>query len=153
MSSALYQEVILDHNRRPRNFGELAGANRRAEGHNALCGDQLSVWLRLEGDVVADVGFVGTGCAISRASASMMTTAVKGRTREEVDALFEDFHAMVTGAETPHRDMGPMMAFSGVSRFPMRVKCASLPWHTMRAALHGEATVVSTEGGAPESGA
>ena len=146
--SALYQDVILDHNRRPRNFGELAGADRRQEGRNPLCGDQLTVWLRLEGDTIADVSFVGSGCAISKASASLMTAAVKGKTRAEAELLFERFHDLVTGkldAAAGRASLGSMVAFAGVSRFPARVKCASLSWHTMKAALHQEAAPVSTE--------
>jgi len=146
--SALYQDVILDHNRRPRNFGELAGADRRQEGRNPLCGDQLTVWLRLDGDRIADVSFVGTGCAISKASASLMTAEVKGKTRAEAERLFERFHELVTGkldAAAERKSLGSMAAFAGVARFPARVKCASLSWHTMRAALHQAPAPVSTE--------
>ncbi|MFL5575797.1 MAG: Fe-S cluster assembly sulfur transfer protein SufU [Gemmatimonadaceae bacterium] len=135
---ALYQALILDHNRRPRNWGELAEANRRQEGHNPLCGDRLTVWLRIEGDTIADVSFVGAGCAISKASASLMTTAVKGKTREEAETLFARFHDLVTGraAAAEREALGRLAAFAGVARFPVRVKCASLSWHAMRAALH-----------------
>jgi nitrogen fixation NifU-like protein len=133
----LYQSIILDHNRAPRNFRPMEGEARRAEGRNPLCGDQLTVWLRVEGDRIADASFVGQGCAISKASASVMTTAVRGKTRGEAEALFERFHDLVTGrpprAATPARDA--LAAFAGVSRFPVRVKCASLAWHAMRAAL------------------
>jgi nitrogen fixation NifU-like protein len=146
----LYQSVILDHNRRPRNFGELPDANRTADGKNPLCGDQLTVRLRVDGDTIADVRFVGSGCAISKASASLMTAAVKGRSRADVDALFERFHRLVLGQ--PGTDdqppLGQLVVFSGVSRFPVRVKCASLAWHTLRAALErGDApgTSVATE--------
>jgi nitrogen fixation NifU-like protein len=146
----LYQSVILDHNRRPRNFGELPDANRTADGKNPLCGDQLTVRLRVDGDMIADVRFVGSGCAISKASASLMTAAVKGRSRADVDALFERFHRLVLGQ--PGTDdqppLGQLVVFSGVSRFPVRVKCASLAWHTLRAALErGDApgTSVATE--------
>lgn len=133
----LYEEVILDHNRSPRNFGELPDANRTVRGHNPMCGDQLTLQLRLEGDVIADARFVGEGCAISKASASMMTQAVKGKTRAEAERLFERFHALVTGrgGETPDRSLGNLRAFAGVARFPMRVKCASLAWHALHDAL------------------
>jgi nitrogen fixation NifU-like protein len=135
----LYQSVILDHNRKPRNFGELAGANRHAEGKNPLCGDQVRVELRVEGDTIADVMFTGQGCAISKASASLMTAAVKGKSRADAEALFERFHAMVLGqGEATKETLGQLVVFSGVSRFPVRVKCASLAWHTLRAALAGD---------------
>ena len=136
--SDLYQEVILDHNRRPRNFGVLADANRTGQGHNPLCGDRLRLFLRIDGDRIAAISFEGSGCAISKASASLMTAAVKGKSRAEVEALFADFHGMVTGHGTGER-LGALKAFSGVSRFPLRVKCASLAWHAMRSAL-GEGT-------------
>jgi nitrogen fixation NifU-like protein len=143
----LYQSVILDHNRRPRNKGEMADPDARADGKNPLCGDQITVWLKLDGDVVSDVKFVGAGCAISQASASLMTQAVKGKTRPEVLALFERVHAMVLGKtpapEGPHGPLGSLAALSGVSRFPVRVKCASLAWHTLRAALESGATVTT----------
>jgi nitrogen fixation NifU-like protein len=144
----LYQEVILDHNRKPRNFGPLAEATRTADGHNPLCGDKLRVAVRLEGDTIADVRFEGSGCAISKASASLMTESVKGRTVAEADALFEGFHEMVTGDPTRTRDtrtLGKLAVFSGVVEFPMRVKCATLAWHTLRAALHEPRTVATTE--------
>jgi nitrogen fixation NifU-like protein len=145
----LYQEVILDHSKRPRNFGDLAGANRRAEGYNPLCGDRETVYVRLEGDVLKDVGFRGAGCAISTASASIMTESLKGKTREEAEALFERFHDLITGADgrtdTSRADLGKLTVFSGVREFPVRVKCATLPWHTMKAALAGEDRTVSTE--------
>lgn len=133
----LYQSVILEHNRSPRNYRVLQDANRRAEGNNPLCGDQLTVWLRVEDDVVCDAAFQGSGCAISRASASLMTGAVKGKTRREVDELFERFHRLVTGKLTPAESetLGKLAVFTGVSDFPVRVKCASLAWHAMRAAL------------------
>jgi nitrogen fixation NifU-like protein len=139
--SELYQQVILDHNKKPRNFRELEGANRTAEGFNPLCGDQLTVYMLLDEGVVRDLSFVGTGCAISKASASMMTQAVKGRTREEALALFEEFHRMVTGEldeEAEENHLGRLKIFAGVRDYPARVKCASLPWHTMHAALEGE---------------
>jgi nitrogen fixation protein NifU and related proteins len=142
----LYQEVILDHSKRPRNFGELAGANRRAEGYNPLCGDRETVFIRLEDDLLKDVGFRGAGCAISTASASMMTEAVKGKTRAQAEALFERFHDLITGKDGRNEpELGKLTVFSGVREFPVRVKCATLPWHTLRAALAGAETTVSTE--------
>ncbi len=142
----LYQSVILDHNRRPRNRGELGDATAQADGKNPLCGDHLTVWVKLDGDTLADVRFVGQGCAISQASASLMTQATKGRTRSEAAATFDRVHAMLTGtspaasaagvAQPGDREaLGALAALSGVSRFPVRVKCASLAWHTLRAAL------------------
>lgn len=145
---ALYQSIILDHNRRPRNFRELANADRRSEGRNPLCGDELTLWLKLDGERIEDVSFMGSGCAISKASASIMTTAVKGKTRQEASALFERFHDLVTGHASAKPDdptLGSLAAFSGVSRFPVRVKCASLAWHALRAALQGDGSVTSTE--------
>ena len=146
---ALYQEVILDHNRRPRNSGELPQADHRAEGNNPLCGDRLTVELLLDGDRVAEIRFRGQGCAISTASASLMTEAVKGKTVGELDELFEGFHEMLTGDPSVPADvsaeLGKLAVFAGVREFPIRVKCATLPWHTLRAALHGEGESVSTE--------
>lgn len=144
----LYQSVILDHNRKPRNFGALEGANREADGRNPLCGDEVHVALVVEGDVIKDVKFTGHGCAISKASASLMTAAVKGKSRAEAEALFHRFHQLVLGQdENGGKDLGQLVVFSGVSRFPVRVKCASLSWHTLKAALESEAEVasVSTE--------
>ena len=144
--SELYQQVILDHNKKPRNFRALEGANRTAEGFNPLCGDQLTVYMLMDEGVVKDLSFVGTGCAISKASASMMTQAVKGKTREEVQALFDEFHRMVTGEldeETEENHLGRLKIFAGVRDYPARVKCASLPWHTMHAALEGEETATT----------
>ena len=144
--SELYQQVILDHNKKPRNFQRLEGANRSAEGFNPLCGDQLTVYLQMGEGVVREVSFVGTGCAISKASASMMTQAVKGRTREEARALFDEFHRMVTGEldeEAEPNQLGRLKIFAGVRDYPARVKCASLPWHTMYAALEGEETATT----------
>jgi nitrogen fixation NifU-like protein len=147
----LYQEVILDHNRSPRNFGSLEPADRRRDGHNPLCGDRLTLYVRLDGDRVADVRFVGTGCAISKASASMMTEAVKGRTLAEATGLFEAFHAMLTTEPGAPVDpavlarLGKLAVFQGVSEYPTRVKCATLAWHTLHAALDNAQTVVSTE--------
>ncbi len=145
----LYQEVILDHGRRPRNLREIPGATRKAEGYNPLCGDRATVYVEVDGDVVKDASFVGRGCSISTASASMMTEAVKGKTVAEAEALFETFHALVTGAAAPEGgpDVGKLAVFSGVSEFPARVKCASLAWHTLRSALAGEAAPVTTETG------
>jgi nitrogen fixation NifU-like protein len=141
----LYQELILDHGRRPRNFVIPPGANRSAEGKNPLCGDHVIVKLRYEGGVVHDVGFQGSGCAISTAAASTMTEVVKGKTREEVDAIFHKFHQLVTGkGDAEDESLGKLVAFSGMSEFPMRVKCATLSWHTLEAALDGQ-DVVSTE--------
>lgn len=145
----LYQEVILDHSKRPRNFGALAGANRRAEGYNPLCGDRETVFVRLEDDVLEGVGFQGSGCAISTASASMMTERLKGKTRAEAEALFERFHDLITGRDGEKKPGQPelekLAVFSGVREYPVRVKCATLPWHTLRAALAGEVATVSTE--------
>ena len=136
----LYQSIILDHNRRPRNYGALEGATRRAEGRNPLCGDEVAVELAVEGDAIADVRFTATGCAVSRAAASIMTQAVKGKSVAEAERLFTQFHELVTGRRTltpqEARAMGEMAAFSGVSKFPIRVKCASMPWHTLQKALH-----------------
>ena len=132
----LYQAVILDHNRAPRNYGALEGATRTADGRNPLCGDEVHVALRVAGDVIDEVRFTGRGCAISKASASLMTSAVKGKTREEAEALFGRFHALVLGQDAAGgKDLGQLVVFSGVSRFPVRVKCASLAWHTLKAAL------------------
>jgi nitrogen fixation protein NifU and related proteins len=144
----LYQEVILDHHRRPRNFHKLDRANRRADGYNPLCGDKVSVFLLVEDGVVRDVGFVGTGCAISTASASMMTESLKGKTEAEVKALFKRFHGVVTGllpSETEVCGLGKLGVFAGVREYPARVKCASLAWHTMHAALEGSKETVATE--------
>ena len=139
----LYQTIILDHNRRPKNYGALDGATCSAEGRNPLCGDEVKVELRIAGDEIEDVRFTASGCAVSRASASIMTQAVKGKSRAEVELLFSKFHELVTGKHKPDnqesRALGEMAAFSGVSRFPVRVKCASMPWHTLQAALRGDA--------------
>jgi nitrogen fixation protein NifU and related proteins len=143
----LYQEVVLDHGKRPRNFRPVEGASHQAEGFNPLCGDQLTVALRLEGGVIRDIGFQGQGCAISRASASLMTGAVKDKTLEEAGRLFEQVHRLVTEGpgQVDEEVLGKLTVLSGVSEFPARVKCASLAWHTLRAALHGQAEPVSTE--------
>jgi len=144
----LYQEVILDHNKRPRNFRKLDVANRSAEGHNPLCGDQLTVYARVEDEVIKDISFQGSGCAISKASASIMTDSVKGKTKAEADALFDQVHKMLTGARKEQENLeglGKLAVLSGVWEFPARVKCASLAWHTLHAALQGEKIAVSTE--------
>jgi nitrogen fixation protein NifU and related proteins len=134
---ALYQEIILDHNRRPRNYGELPGADRTVAGRNPLCGDEMTLWERVEDDRIAEARFVAQGCAVSKASASLMTTAVKGKTRDEAEQLFERVHKLVTGklTEDERGGMGPLAALGGVARFPIRVKCASLPWHALKKAL------------------
>ena len=143
--SELYQEVILDHNRRPRNYHAVDNANHTAEGYNPLCGDRLNLFLRVENGVVTDVGFQGSGCAISKASASLMTDSIKGRPVEEIRDLFRRFHTMVTTPpDQPVENLGKLSVLSGVREFPVRVKCASLAWHTLKAALDREA-LVSTE--------
>ncbi len=145
--SELYQQVILDHNKKPRNFRKLETANHTAEGYNPLCGDHLTVYLNLDDDVVTEVGFEGSGCAISKAAASMMTQAVKGKSKEQVENLFKEFHSMVTGEldeETQENSLGNLRIFAGVREFPVRVKCATLPWHTMHAALNKQ-NQISTE--------
>jgi nitrogen fixation NifU-like protein len=141
----LYQEVILDHNRRPRNFRAI-GDGHRSEGYNPLCGDRVAVYLRIENDVISDVSFQGSGCAISKASASLMTESVKGKTIAEAESLRERFHQMITAPpETPLPDLGKLTVLAGVRQFPMRVKCASLAWHTLRSAAEARDEVVSTE--------
>jgi nitrogen fixation NifU-like protein len=141
----LYQEVILDHNRRPRNFRSLDDA-RRQEGFNPLCGDRLTLFVKVDGDRIVDVAFQGSGCAISKASASLMTEALKGKTVSEARELFARFHDMVTSApDTAAPDLGKLSVLSGVREYPTRVKCASLAWHTLRAALAGDNSTVSTE--------
>jgi nitrogen fixation NifU-like protein len=142
----LYQQVILDHNKKPRNFRIPEVFNRAAQGHNPLCGDQLTVYLQLEGGTVTDVAFQGSGCAISKAAASMMTQALKGKTTDETEQLFHEFHEMVTGDEENENGelLGNLRIFAGVREFPVRVKCATLPWHTFKAALEKQETV-STE--------
>jgi len=145
--SELYQQVILDHNKKPRNFRKLETANHSAEGHNPLCGDQLTVYVNLHGNAVQEIAFEGSGCAISKAAASMMTQAVKGKSKEQAEELFKEFHSMVTGEldeETQENNLGNLKIFAGVRDFPVRVKCATLAWHTMHAALNNE-ELVSTE--------
>ncbi|MDZ4339811.1 MAG: SUF system NifU family Fe-S cluster assembly protein [candidate division NC10 bacterium] len=143
----LYQQVILDHSKKPRNFQKLDGANRTAEGHNPLCGDQITLYVQVEDDVIRRIGFQGSGCAISKASASMMTDSVKGKTTAEAQGLFERFHDLLTGKGGPGDpgDLGKLAVFSGVREFPVRVKCATLAWHTLRAALEGKGEPISTE--------
>lgn len=146
-ASELYQEIILDHNRAPRNYYAMEAADQRIEGYNPLCGDQLTIWVRMDGDRIGEVSFQGSGCAISKASASLMTQAVKGKTRAEAEALIRGFHQMLTtsagsGEALPNR----LAAFAGVREFPVRVKCATLSWHALRAALSGSAErTVSSE--------
>jgi nitrogen fixation NifU-like protein len=130
----LYQSIILDHNRRPQNFRAMPAATAHADGINPMCGDQLTVWLHMDGDVIDDVSVQGSGCAISKASASLMTQTVKGKTRAEAEKIFESFHGLVTGHDTGE-DLGKLKAFAGVARFPLRVKCATLAWHAMKSAL------------------
>jgi nitrogen fixation NifU-like protein len=140
----LYQEVILDHNRRPRNFGPLPAANRQAEGHNPLCGDRVTVYLDVAGDRIQGVSFEGAGCAISTASASLMTEALKGLSVEEARTLFHAFHVLVTQGDEGE-DLGKLAVFTGVREYPMRVKCATLAWHTLMAALDAKDQPVTTE--------
>ena len=144
----LYQELIVDHSRRPRNFRKIEGAKHQAEGYNPLCGDKVTIYLKLKDGVVQEIGFQGSGCAISTASASLMTEKSKGKTPAETEALFDVFHKLVTegpAEEAGTSQLGKLAAFSGVCEYPARVKCATLAWHTLRAALQGAAEVVSTE--------
>ncbi|MGA8014021.1 MAG: SUF system NifU family Fe-S cluster assembly protein [Candidatus Acidiferrales bacterium] len=144
----LYQDVILEHSKAPRNYRELPAANHKAEGFNPLCGDRFTVYVALEGDAIRDISFQGSGCAISKASASMMTQIVKGKTMAEAEKIFGRFHEMVTGhapAGENESELGKLTVFSGVSEFPVRVKCATLAWHTLHAALEGKQDPVSTE--------
>ena len=146
----LYQQVILDHNRRPRNYGKLEDANRQAEGFNPICGDHLTLYVRLNGDVIDDLRFEGEGCAISKASASLMTDSLKGKTAAEAETLFQRIHEMLTSSgdvdfEAQADELGKLAVFSGVREFPARVKCASLSWHALHSALRGDDTPVSTE--------
>jgi nitrogen fixation protein NifU and related proteins len=145
----LYQEVILEHSKAPRNYREVKTADHKAEGYNPLCGDRFIVYLQMEGDRIQDIAFQGSGCAISKASASMMTQSLKGKTRSEAERLFARFHEVVTGragANGDSAELGKLAVFSGVSEFPTRVKCAILAWHTFEAALAGKQESVSTEG-------
>ncbi len=144
----LYQQVILDHNKSPRNFKKLENANHMAEGYNPLCGDRINIYLDVEDGVVKDVSFLGSGCAISKASASLMSTIIKGKSKEEAEKIFEKFHDLVTGNLTDEEEieeLGKLAVFAGVKDFPVRVKCASLAWHTMISALNKEEKVVTTE--------
>jgi nitrogen fixation NifU-like protein len=144
----LYQQVILDHNRNPKNFRVMQDATGSIEGYNPLCGDHYTVFVKMEGDVIADVSFTGAGCAISKASASVMSSVLKGKTLAEAEGMFQEFHGLVTGAHASEEEMarlGKLAAFSGVSEFPARVKCASLPWHTLHAVLEGKSRPISTE--------
>jgi nitrogen fixation protein NifU and related proteins len=143
----LYQETILEHSKAPRNYREIQAANHKAEGFNPLCGDHFTVYLDLDGDSIRDISFQGSGCAISKASASMMTQSVKGKTREQAEELFSRFHELVTGRARGEEktDLGKLAVFSSVSEYPVRVKCATLAWHTLQAALEGTQEPVSTE--------
>ena len=142
----LYQEVILDHNRRPHNFRTIESPSARQEGYNPLCGDRLTLYLTLDGDLIKDAAFQGSGCAISKASASLMTDALKGKTVAEAHEMFDRFHAMITSASgTPAPDLGKLSVFAGVRDFPTRVKCASLAWHTMKAAVAGPSTALEAD--------
>ena len=142
---ALYQEVILDHYKNPRNFGKLDPHDRGAEGYNPLCGDEVSVYLKMDGDVVEDVHFEGQGCAISTASASLMTEAVKGKTLAEAEEVFDGFHKLVTGEDTGDAELGKLEILAGVRDYPVRIKCATLAWHALRSALADDGEAVSTE--------
>jgi len=144
----LYQEVIFDHNKKPRNFHKLEDANRKAEGYNPLCGDHITVYLHMDGDTIRKISFDGSGCAISKASASLMTDSLKGKAKAEAEALFDKVHKMLTSDQSAGDDfqqLGKLSALSGVSEFPVRVKCATLAWHTLRAALEAKEEMVSTE--------
>ena len=143
----LYQQVILDHNRNPRNFRELPNATRRVDGYNPLCGDHYTLFVNIDDDRIKDISFIGNGCAISKASASVMTSTVKGKRTDEAQRIFDIFHKLVTGGDAglSEADLGRLAAFSGVSEFPARVKCATLAWHTLNSALAGQQEVVSTE--------
>jgi nitrogen fixation protein NifU and related proteins len=143
----LYQQVILDHNKNPRNYHEMADSTSHVEGYNPLCGDHYTVFLKLDDGTISDVSFTGSGCAISKASASVMSSTVKGKSKDEADRLFDTFHKLVTGDQSglSAADLGRLAAFSGVSEFPARVKCATLAWHTLRTALEGKQETVTTE--------
>jgi nitrogen fixation protein NifU and related proteins len=145
--ATLYQDLILDHNRAPRNYRAIDDANRKVEGHNPICGDRLTVWLKMEGDRIRDVSFQGSGCAISRASASLMTLAIAGKTKIEAEHLFDRFRQLVTGSLEPEQtqSLGKLAAFAGISEFPARIKCAILAWHALKAALEQPEGLVSTE--------
>jgi nitrogen fixation NifU-like protein len=144
----LYQQVILDHNKSPKNFRKIENATKEIEGYNPLCGDHIMLYLLMDGDVIKDISFTGSGCAISKASTSMMTAAMKGKTIEEAEKLFDNFHALVSGDDNDvdMNALGSLKVFEGVKEFPARVKCAILAWHTLHAALEGQEEMVSTEG-------
>jgi len=142
----LYQEVIFDHYKMPRNRHELPDANHKAQGHNSLCGDTITVYLRIDGGLIKDAAFTGEGCAISTASASLMTETLKGKKVTEAEHIFNDFHQMIIdAAATPHPELGKLQALAGVREFPVRIKCATLAWHALEAALHDERSPVTTE--------
>lgn len=143
----LYQEILLEHNNKPRNYRALPDANRKADGYNPLCGDQITLYLKVEGDVISDVAFQGVGCAISRASASMLTQSVKGETLARAEEIFDGFHALITDpdADVDYDMLGDLEMLSGVSAFPTRIKCAVLAWHTLNAAIEGKEDSVTTE--------
>ncbi|MSR65097.1 MAG: SUF system NifU family Fe-S cluster assembly protein [Verrucomicrobiae bacterium] len=141
----LYQQVILDHNKSPRNFRKIEPADRTAEGYNPLCGDQVKVFLKLDGDVISDVSFQGSGCAISKASASMMTSSLKGKTTAEAKQLFEHVHQSITTGSSDTEKLGKLAVFAGVHNFPSRIKCAILPWHAVVAAIEGKTEPVTTD--------
>lgn len=141
----LYQQVILDHSKSPRNFRVMADANRTAHGHNPICGDHIQLFLKMNGDVIQDISFQGSGCAISKASSSILTDALKGRSKGEVRELFEKVREMVTSGKTPEGDLGKLAVFTGVHKYPARVKCAILPWHAAISAMNGDGEVISTE--------
>jgi nitrogen fixation NifU-like protein len=141
----LYQEVILEHSKHPRNFREMEAANHKAEGFNPLCGDHFTIYVNMKDGAIQDISFQGSGCAISKASASMMTQTLKGKSANEAEELFTKFHDVVTGHTASSEAIGKLAVFAGVSEFPIRVKCATLAWHALRAALHGDQTAVSTE--------
>ncbi len=141
----LYQELILEHSKKPKNFGELPTANHKAEGYNPLCGDHYTIFVNVQGDSISEISFHGAGCAISKASASLMTQSLKGKSTADAEALFTRFHDLVTGHGGDPESLGKLAVFAGVSEFPLRVKCATLAWHALRAALRGEQEAVSTE--------
>ena len=143
--SDLYQEVILDHSKQPRNYRELDGASNMAKGHNPLCGDKIDIYLKLEEGLISDISFQGSGCAISTASASMMTESLKGKNLEDAERLVKLFHGVVTGQNEDTKDLGKLTVFAGVQQFPVRVKCATLAWHTLKAALDNREEEITTE--------
>lgn len=147
----LYQELILDHSKSPRNFRVIENPDRKAEGYNPLCGDRLTLYFKIQGNKIADIAFQGSGCAISKASTSMMTAEVKGKTKQEAEAVFKSFHQMLTGSDKADKaKLGKLAVFAGVSEFPVRVKCATLPWHTLHSGLEGADKTVSTEAASTE---